>query len=182
VAPEHQETANKTLQAHCKRLTNQQFYNQGHTARSQYNMAKSGKPLPKHENVKSRSTMSAEQYDEVSKLSMRLYVNAKLQLHHLFFTCVLIFQVRPDWAYGKEEAWRALTARWRGEDEEWNALSERNKANRGSGGTHRAGNLGSERYKAKLVYTYMEQPAFISPHACSYLVLIKSLWRCRRIN
>jgi hypothetical protein len=94
----------------------------------------------------------------------------------------LIFQVRPDWAYGKEEAWRALTARWRGEDEEWNAVSERNKANRGSGGTHRAGNLGSERYKARLVYTYMEQPAFIFPHACSYLVLITSLWRCRRRN
>jgi len=30
--------------------------------------------------------MSAEEYDEVSKLSMRFYVDAKLQLHHLFFT------------------------------------------------------------------------------------------------
>ena len=71
----------------------------------------------------------------------------------------MVFQVRPDWAFGKEDAWRALNARWRGEDEEWNALSQRNKANRGSGGTHRAGNLGSERYKAKLVCTYIYFPS-----------------------
>ena len=86
MAPEQQEAADKTLWNHCKRLTNQQFYNQAHTARSQFSAAISGKPSPKHENVKSRSTMSAEQYDEVSKLSMRFYVDAKLQLHHLFFT------------------------------------------------------------------------------------------------
>ena len=78
---------------------------------------------------------------------------------HLFFTWLLVFQVRPDWAFGKEDAWRALTARWRGEDEEWNALSQRNKANRGSGGTHRAGNLDSQRYKAKLVCTYIYFPS-----------------------
>ncbi|KAI4985327.1 hypothetical protein ZWY2020_017957 [Hordeum vulgare] len=68
------------------------------------------------------------------------------------------FWFRPDWAYGKEEAWTALIARWRGEDEEWNALSERNKANHGSGGTHRAGNLGSERYKAILA----EDPNYLA--------------------
>jgi hypothetical protein len=73
-------------------------------------------------------------------------------------TSVLIFQVMPDWAVGKEEAWRALTARWRGEDEEWNAVSARNSRNRGSGGTHRGGNLSSERYRAKLVRIYIKQP------------------------
>ena len=78
--PEEQEAADKTLRNHCKRICNQQFYNQGNTARSQYNTAVSGKPLPKHEIVKSRTTMTAEQYDEVSKLSMRFYVDAKLQL------------------------------------------------------------------------------------------------------
>ena len=86
MASEQQEAANKALRNHCKRLTHQQFYNQGHTARSQYNTAKSGKPSPKHENVKSHTTMSEDEYDEVSKLSMRFYVDAKLQLHHLFFT------------------------------------------------------------------------------------------------
>lgn len=68
----------------------------------------------------------------------------------------------PDWAYGKEEAWEALTARWRGEDAEFNALSARNKANRGSGGTHRAGNMDHGRFKEKLVYIYIEQTPFIS--------------------
>ena len=86
MAPEQQEAADKALWNHCKRLTHPQFYNQGHTARSQFSINISGKPSPKHENVKSCSTMSAEQYDEVSKLSMRFYVDAKLQLHHLFFT------------------------------------------------------------------------------------------------
>ena len=80
MVPEDQEKADKALQSHCKRLTHQQFYNQGNTARSQYNTAVSGKPLPKHEIVKSQTTMTAEQFDEVSKLSMRFYVDAKLQL------------------------------------------------------------------------------------------------------
>ena len=84
--PEEQEAANKALRNHCKSLCNQQFYNQGNTARSQYSTAISSKPPPKHENVKSQTTMTAEEYDEVSKLSMRFYVDAKLQLHHLFFT------------------------------------------------------------------------------------------------
>ena len=78
--PKEQEAANKALQNHCKRLCNQQFYNQGNTARSQYSTAVSGKTLPKHEIVKSPTTMTVEQYDEVSKLSMRFYVDAKLQL------------------------------------------------------------------------------------------------------
>jgi len=60
----------------------------------------------------------------------------------------------PDWADGKEDAWEALVARWCGEDEEFNALSERNKKNRGDGGTHRAGNRDIARFKEKQVYIY----------------------------
>ena len=60
----------------------------------------------------------------------------------------------PAWADGKEDAWLELSARWRGEDVEFNALSERNKANRGSGGTHCAGNRNHGRFKAHMVYMY----------------------------
>ena len=60
----------------------------------------------------------------------------------------------PQWAYGKEDAWSALASRWLGDDPEFKALSERNKANRGSGGTHCAGARNHDRFKAKLVYIY----------------------------
>ena len=108
--------------------------------------------------------MTMEDYMSVSKLSMRFYVAAKLQLHYLFFKCVLIFQVIPQWCDGKEAAFEALVMRWLGEDADFNAVSERNKANRGTGGTHSAGSLSTGRYKDKMVHIYMEQPAFISPH------------------
>jgi hypothetical protein len=75
----------------------------------------------------------------------------------------------PNWASGKEDAWRALTARWHGEDPEWNTLSARNKGNRGSGGTHRAGNLSTERYRGKLVCIYMKQPP-INFHSRMFMI------------
>nr|XP_051211707.1 uncharacterized protein LOC127329212 [Lolium perenne] len=45
----------------------------------------------------------------------------------------------------KEDAFEALVARWVGEDADFNAKSARNKANRGTGGTHSAG---SRRHRA----------------------------------
>ena len=76
----------------------------------------------------------------------------------------IVFQFKPSWAYGKDDAWRALVSRWAGEDPAFKALSERNKLNRGSGGTHRAGARNHDRFKAKLVYIYMTHSSFISPH------------------
>ena len=69
-----------------------------------------------------------------------------------------------DWADGKEAAWDALVTRWVGGDPEFNAVSQRNKANRGTEGTHIAGSRNIFRFKEKLVYIYMERPPFISPH------------------
>lgn len=69
----------------------------------------------------------------------------------------------PTWADGKEDAWLALSARWRGEDAEFNALSERNKANRGSGGTHCAGNRNHGRFKAHMVYMYTWNNLYLFP-------------------
>lgn len=43
-------------------------------------------------------------------------------------------EVRPDWVYGKEEAWRALTARCRKEDDEWNALRTGTRRTAAAGG------------------------------------------------
>ena len=64
------------------------------------------------------------------------------------------FQVRPQWAYGKDDAWEALVSKWLGHDPAFNALSTRNKAYRGHGGTHCAGAHNHDRHKAKLVYIY----------------------------
>ena len=62
----------------------------------------------------------------------------------------------PDWADGKENAWEALVSRWVGDDAEFDAVSKRNKANRGTEGTHSGGNLNHHRFKEKLVYVYIE--------------------------
>ena len=58
----------------------------------------------------------------------------------------------PEWAYGKADAWEALASRWLGEDAAFRALSERNKANRGTAGTHCAGARSHDRFKEKLVW------------------------------
>ena len=73
----------------------------------------------------------------------------------------------PDWADDKEDAYEALVMRWLGLDPDFNAVSKRNKKNRGSKGTHRAGSRNHDCFKEKMVYIYMEQPAFISPHVSS---------------
>jgi len=76
----------------------------------------------------------------------------------------LIFQVIPHWADRKKAAFAEMVRRWLGENEEFNAVSERNKANRGHGGTHSAGSRSIGRYKEHMVHIYMEQAAFISLH------------------
>lgn len=57
------------LEAACKKQTPNQFYQIAHTSRSQFSIAKTGVPIAKHNNVRSATTMSAEEYDEVSKSS-----------------------------------------------------------------------------------------------------------------
>ena len=117
-----------------------------------FSSEKLSKKAPKHENVVEPPDMTIEDYLSVSKLSMRLHVSAKLQLSYVFFTCVLFYQVMPEWCYGKADAWEALASRWLGEDAAFRALSERNKANRGTSGTHCAGAHSHGRFKEKLVW------------------------------
>jgi hypothetical protein len=61
--------ADVVLEAACKNQARNQFYQVAHTSRSQFSIAKTGVPIPKHDNVRSATTMSAEEYDEVSKSS-----------------------------------------------------------------------------------------------------------------
>ena len=70
----------------------------------------------------------------------------------------------PQWCDQKQAAFEALAMRWLGEDDDFNAVSERNRANRGHEGTHSAGSRSTERYRMHMVHIYMEQPAFISLH------------------
>ena len=71
------------------------------------------------------------------------------------------------WCEHKEDAFEVLASRWIGEDPDFEAVSKRNKKNRGSMGTHSAGSRNHGLFKKHLVYTYMEQPAFISYHVIS---------------
>ena len=77
--------ADETLQAACRKLTPQQFYNQKNTAMNTYSSEKLGKRAPKHENVENPPVMTVDDFMAVSKLSKSLYVAAKLQLHFLCF-------------------------------------------------------------------------------------------------
>jgi hypothetical protein len=48
-------------------------------------MAEHGKRVKKCDNILEPPEMTLDAYRNVSKLSMRFYVAAKLQLHYLFF-------------------------------------------------------------------------------------------------
>ncbi|KAK1604137.1 hypothetical protein QYE76_027810 [Lolium multiflorum] len=63
--------------------------------------------------------------------------------------------VCPEWAEQHREAWEELIrARWLRQDEEFAAVSRRNMENRGTGGTHCAGNRDT-RFKGKKIYDMM---------------------------
>ena len=81
---DEREKVNKTLLGACHKLTRQQWYNQKHTALNHF-MAEQGKKARKHDIVKEMPEVTKEDLMSVSKLSMRFYVAAKLQLHYLFF-------------------------------------------------------------------------------------------------
>jgi hypothetical protein len=68
----------------------------------------------------------------------------------------------PEWAHNKQEAFEALAQRWLGKDKGFTAVSELNKANHGSRGTHSARSRNTDSYRENLVH--MEQLAFISSH------------------
>lgn len=71
------------------------------------------------------------------------------------------------WCEHKEDAFEVLASRWIGEDPDFEAVSKRNKKNRGSMGTHSAGSRNHGLFKKHLVYIYMEQPSFISHNVIS---------------
>ena len=59
----------------------------------------------------------------------------------------------PEWADDHLDAFEELVKRWKGENADFKALSDRNKKNRGNEGTHSAGNRCHGRVMQKLVYT-----------------------------
>jgi hypothetical protein len=91
-----------------------------------------------------------------------------------------MFQVMPEWCRNKDEAFEALAKRWLGMDEEFTAVSERNRGNRGSEGTHSVGSHSTDRYREELVH--MNGTTCIYFPSCSFFIDITFLWRCRRKN
>jgi hypothetical protein len=86
VAPEDRDCANATLLAACVKLTPQAWYNQKITSVSHY-WAERGVRVYKEDIVgpkrKPERFLTLEQYESVSKMSMRFYIVAKLPLHNL---------------------------------------------------------------------------------------------------
>ncbi|KAK1620517.1 hypothetical protein QYE76_026034 [Lolium multiflorum] len=127
VDPEHDTQARLTLRGACERLTPQQWYNQKFTSASAF-WANKGKRVKKEYFVGNEPTeewaMTIEEY----------------------------MSVCPEWAEQHREAWEELIrARWLRQDEEFAAVSRRNMENRGTGGTHCAGNRDYTRFKGKKV-------------------------------
>lgn len=121
VLEEDRDTADRTLRGACVRLTLQQWYNQKHTAANHF-MSERGKRAKKEDNVKEMPKMTVDDY----------------------------MSIMPNWADEKEDAWEALAKRWVGEDPDFDAMSKRNKANRGTEGTHNGGSRNHDRFKQKL--------------------------------
>ena len=86
MAEEHNEEADRTLPAACRRLTPQVWYNQKATAASTF-WAQRGVRVHKEDivgqNPKMEFAMTFDEYMSVSKMSMRFYIAAKLLLHYL---------------------------------------------------------------------------------------------------
>ena len=83
VDDDQRESADKTLLGACRKMTRQQWYNRKHTAVAHF-MAEKGEKVTKHDLVRKMPNVTKEDLMLVSKLSMRFYVPAKLQLHYLF--------------------------------------------------------------------------------------------------
>ena len=147
---EERQEANLALLAACHRLTPQQWYNAKFLCMSQF-MAERGVTTTKSENVKNPLDMSIEDFMSVS--SCQLDFLNKLPLHYLFLIEYCIFQVVPEWADEHLDAFEELVKRWKGENADFKALGDRNKKNRGKGGTHNVGNRSHGRVMEKLVYT-----------------------------
>nr|XP_051197414.1 uncharacterized protein LOC127310817 [Lolium perenne] len=99
-------------------LTRQQWYNQKHTFIGHFK-AEQGTRVKKADNIRDDTQLTRDDY----------------------------MKVMPLWCENKEDAFEALVARWVSEDADFNAKSARNKANRGTGGTHSAGSRITERYR-----------------------------------
>jgi hypothetical protein len=81
----------------------------------------------------------------------------------------------PEWCNNKDEAFDALAKRWLDVDEEFTTMSERNKENRGSEGTHSVGSRSSDRYRENLVHLNGTTCIYFS--SCSLFIDITFFWR-----
>ncbi|XP_071676789.1 uncharacterized protein [Lolium perenne] len=133
VATEHKERADVILRNMCRKLTRQQWYNQRITCIGHF-YAEQGVRYTKPEIVQGLApAMTIEDF----------------------------MSVVPHWAdNNKRAAFMELVKNWVGENPDFKAVSDRNKANRGNQGTHSAGSSSTDRYRELLVHIKMEQAAF----------------------
>ncbi|XP_071685390.1 uncharacterized protein [Lolium perenne] len=123
VATEHKDRADVVLRNMCRKLTRQQWYNQRITCIGHF-YAEQGVRYTKPEIV--QGLAPAMTIDE-------------------------FMSVVPHWAdNNKRAAFMELVKNWVGENPDFKAVSDRNKANRGSQGTHTAGSSSTDRYRERL--------------------------------
>ncbi|XP_071674523.1 uncharacterized protein [Lolium perenne] len=123
VATEHKERADVVLRNMCRKLTRQQWYNQRITCIGHF-YAEQGVRYTKPEIVQGLApAMTIEDF----------------------------MSVVPHWAdNNKRAAFMELVKNWVGENPDFKAVSDRNKANRGNQGTHSAGSSSTDRYRERL--------------------------------
>ncbi|XP_051208837.2 uncharacterized protein [Lolium perenne] len=123
VATEHKERADVVLRNMCRKLTRQQWYNQRITCIGHF-YAEQGVRYTKPEIVQGLApAMTIEDF----------------------------MSVVPHWAdNNKRAAFMELVKNWVGENPDFKAVSDRNKANRGNQGTHTAGSSSTDRYRERL--------------------------------
>ncbi|XP_071677208.1 uncharacterized protein [Lolium perenne] len=123
VATEHKDRADVVLRNMCRKLTRQQWYNQRITCIGHF-YAEQGVRYTKPEIVQGLApAMTIDDF----------------------------MSVVPHWAdNNKRAAFMELVKNWVGENPDFKAVSDRNKANRGSQGTHTAGSSSTDRYRERL--------------------------------
>lgn len=129
VLEEHKATADEFVLRATRKQTRQIQYEVHWVAISRYYHDAHGEKVTKEEDKENNLNLTREQY----------------------------MLVPPDWCYGKANGWAGLVDLWVGEDAEFAAKSNINRANRGSDGTHGQGNRNHWHHK-KLQEEKLKRP------------------------
>lgn len=138
-----------------KKLVRQLLYEPKFVAIMHYHATVNKRKVTKKQVRDEGLTLSEEQFNGVSHISLWLnLVSCSSNAKSNFKCYTFMIQMCPGWSFMKKDAWAELVKRWIRADEGFAAVSMTNSSNRGSEGTHSQGNRSDGRYQEFLVYTY----------------------------